>query len=77
MLIDIEYTIAVGLQTWVTIESRQTDFGHGDVERSELYLKLTYPLEMLINVLFLYYNWIYVNQYLKAGLLLPLMLNAA
>ena len=34
-----------------------------------------YPLKMVVDVSFVIYNWVYINQYLKAALLLPLVLD--
>lgn len=34
-----------------------------------------YPVKMVVDVSFVIYNWVYINQYLKAALLLPLVLD--
>ena len=45
-----------------------------DVDRI-LFLKVKYPMDVLMEVMFLSYNWLYVNQYLKTALFLPIMLT--
>ena len=40
-----------------------------------MFLKVTFPLSTLTNMMFLNYNWLYVRQYFKASLLLPIVLH--
>ena len=42
---------------------------------NNIFLKVTYPMNEGMNVMFLTYNWLYVNQYLKTALYLPIMLT--
>ena len=76
-LIITEYTIATGLSIWTVVhvfKAHALEKGRSP-SNEEIFLKITYPMNEVMNIMFLSYNWLYVNQYLKAALLLPIMLS--
>lgn len=73
LIIDVEYLLMTIVGIWKLFE---TDYGTKEPEKESLYIKITYPINNLTSLMFLYYNWLYVSQYLKAALLLPILLTA-
>lgn len=47
-----------------------------DMQNEQIYLKVTYVLTNLTNLMFLYYNWLYVIIYVKTAHILPIVLAA-
>ena len=74
-LILFEYSLATALQAYVVHHSKQNNFGRdGNIQGETLFVKIFYPFNEVLNLGFLYYNWTYVLQYLKAAFILPVVL---
>ena len=58
-LVSAEYFIALCCQTWKLIVYSQG--GIEDAESGTIYIQVTYPLNNLTSLMYLYYNWLYVS----------------
>lgn len=63
------------MQIWTLYTGYRSDFAILLENSNEAYVKTLYPVTMGINIMFLYYNWLYVIQYFKSAQLLPIVLN--
>ena len=55
LLIDVEYFLTLAVCVWQIFVTDQ-----GDEDPPELFVKVTYPVNNLTSLMFLYYNWLYV-----------------
>ena len=65
-------------QTLILVHTKPSHFDQyeSDPVDEDLYFKVTFLLTNITNLLFLYYNWLYVHVYVKTAYLLPIVLAA-
>lgn len=73
-LILAEYLLATGTTAWTLVVKSQG--GPENAQSGSIYITVTYQTNNFQNLMYLYYNWLYVCQYLKAALFLPILLTA-
>ena len=75
MLIIFDYTLGTAMQIPVVIGAERSSAKSPAAVANSSLKQGYYPLKMVVDVSFVIYNWAYINQYLKAALLLPLVLD--
>ena len=76
LMTDVLYFLLILLDSykWFHDFNKQR-FDESTTKREKMYATITYPWTMLMEVMYLNQNWIYVHRYLKAALLLPIILQ--